>query len=79
MKYIIIPIFILAASLPSYAETESPSKEVACRACHGSGGTAPIAQNYPKINGQNKIYLIHSLRAYRAGERKVGLAAIIAA
>lgn len=62
-----------------YAQTGAPAKEATCRACHGVGGGAPIAPSYPKINGQNKAYLVSSLRAYRAGERKVGLAAAMAA
>lgn len=39
-----------------------------CAGCHGPKGAAPIA-DYPVIAGQYKSYLVHSLKAYRAGER----------
>ena len=62
-----------------YSEASVPAKEAACRACHGQGGAEPIVPSYPKLNGQNKAYLISSLKAYRAGLRKAGLAAAMAA
>jgi len=61
---------VFAADAPA-----TPKKEPLCRACHGPNGAAPIAPNYPKLNGQNKEYLISSLKAYKAGDRKGGLAA----
>lgn len=71
---------ILAMSLSSmaYSQGEPPAKEVACRACHGASGAAPLVPNYPKLNGQNKQYLVSSLKAYRAGERKGGLSMVMA-
>ncbi len=78
MKYLIS--FALVLILPSlvYAQTNPPAKEAACRACHGVNGAAPIAPNYPKLNGQNKAYLVSALKAYRSGDRKGGLAAVMA-
>ena len=61
------------------AQTAPPAKEMACRACHGASGAAPIAEQYPKLNGQNKAYLVSSLKAYKAGERKGGLSALMVA
>lgn len=63
----------------AYSEIDPPAKEMTCRACHGAAGSAPIAQNYPKLNGQNQAYLVSSLKAYRAGERKGGLAVAMSA
>ena len=77
MKYMIALILILVAPGLVYAQAIPPTKEVTCRACHGLAGAAPIASNYPRLNGQNKAYLVSSLKAYRAGERKTGLAAIM--
>ncbi|WP_299011549.1 cytochrome c [uncultured Shewanella sp.] len=45
-----------------------------CVACHGVTGKA-IMPIYPNIGGQNEAYLISSLKAYKAGERKGGQAA----
>ena len=79
MKKCILAIVTLGISLTAYGQTGAPAKEAGCRACHGVGGGAPIAPNYPKINGQNKEYLVSSLKAYRAGERKGGLAVAMSA
>ena len=34
---------------------------------------------YPKLAGQNKAYLVSAIKAYRDGERKTGMAAVMAA
>ncbi len=56
---------------------DAPAKEAGCRACHGKDGAAPILPQYPKLNGQNKEYLISALKAYKADQRKGGLAAVM--
>lgn len=63
-------------SLPLLA-LDAPAKEVTCRACHGAGGAAPIIGSYPKLNGQNKDYLVQSLKAYKGGQRSGGMAAVM--
>ncbi len=45
-----------------------------CVACHGVTGKA-VMPIYPNLAGQNKAYLISSLKAYKAGQRKGGQAA----
>lgn len=72
----LIGILLLVSSGAAFA-AEAPAKEVACRACHGEGGAKPIAPNYPKLKGQNQAYLEASMKAYRAGDRKGGLAMIM--
>ncbi len=62
----------------SIAEVAPPAKEMTCRACHGAGGAVPLAPSYPKLNGQNKEYLVGALQSYRAGQRQGGLAAAMA-
>ena len=54
-----------------------PTKEIVCRACHGAGGAAPLMDLYPKLNGQNKGYLVSSLKAYKAGGRQGGMAGVM--
>jgi cytochrome c len=63
-------------SLPLFA-IDVPAKEVTCRACHGASGAAPMMNSYPKLNGQNKAYLTQSLKAYKAGQRSGGMAAVM--
>lgn len=72
-----IKAVFLAAALTTANFTlaqEPPAKETLCRACHGASGAAPIADSYPKLNGQNKAYLESALKAYRSGTRSGGLA-----
>lgn len=56
---------------------DAPAKEALCKTCHGANGGAPILPVYPKLNGQNKEYLISALKAYKSGERKGGMAMIM--
>jgi cytochrome c553 len=74
MKYFITLILIMNVYIFAHAQ---PAKEASCRVCHGVGGSAPIAPNHPKLNGQNKDYLVSSLKAYRDGQRTGGLAGIM--
>lgn len=61
---------------PAIAQ-EAPPKSALCNTCHGNKGAEPIAPNYPKLNGQNKDYLVGALKAYKAGERKNAMAAVM--
>lgn len=75
MRVFLSALFLLSSSVVTAADL--PAKEAACRACHGAGGAKPIAPNYPKLDGQNQAYLEAAMKAYRAGERKGGLAMIM--
>lgn len=62
---------IAAALLPAAAVAADP-KEVAgtvCVACHGEGGNS-LAPLFPKLAGQNAVYLEKQLREFLAGKRK---------
>ena len=63
----------------SFASTEKPAKAAMCEACHGVGGGAPIMDTYPKINGQNKGYLVSAINDYKNGKRTGALSAVMAA
>ena len=44
-----------------------------CQSCHGKDGLGramPVGGEAPNIAGQKYDYLVHSLMAYKAGERK---------
>jgi cytochrome c553 len=44
--------------------------EAVCAACHGKDGNTPIDPSYPKLAGQYRDFLEHTLRAYQTGARK---------
>lgn len=70
-------LFILAAaglvfSLTVHAEGDyeaGKAKSTTCAACHGADGNSTIA-TFPRLAGQNRDYLLHSLKAYKSGKRK---------
>lgn len=41
-----------------------------CIDCHGGDGNNPIDPTYPKLGGQYRDYLAHSLQMYRDGSRE---------
>ena len=71
MKAILKSIAILAISVSiSHAdEYTGREKSVTCSACHGGDGNSENKM-YPRLAGQYKNYLIHSLNAYKSGERQ---------
>lgn len=48
-----------------------------CQTCHGMEGKAPIAPMYPKLNGQNSIYLLNQMKDIKAGKRSNGLSMVM--
>lgn len=54
------------------------AKSAVCAACHGQNGMATIP-TYPHLAGQNKAYLVSSLKAYKAKQRTGGMAAVMQA
>lgn len=65
--------------LPVSVMADIPPKEALCRSCHGKAGAAPIMPAYPKLAGQNQVYLVAAMKAYRDGNRKGGMAAVMSA
>jgi len=39
-----------------------------CQVCHGVGGNS-FVPDYPRLNGQNKAYLVDALKSYKNGSR----------
>ena len=57
------------------------AKSAVCAACHGIDGVAPDgmkAQGYPNLKGQNAIYIVNQLKAFKDGTRSGGMTAIMA-
>ncbi len=51
-------------------------KAKVCMTCHGADGISTI-DAYPNLRGQNKTYLISSLKDYKTRERTSGLAVLM--
>ena len=49
----------------------------ACTACHSINGAGNIQAGFPKVSGQQKGYLILTLKAYRGLERDAGDYALV--
>lgn len=49
----------------------------ACAACHGAAGEGNPAAGYPRLGGQQPVYMVNALDAYRSGQRKTEGAAIM--
>ena len=80
MKKLLIASLIIA--LPSFAFATGDAaagkvKSAVCAACHGADGIS-VAPIYPNIKGQKEAYLVSSLKAYKSGQRKGGMSAIMA-
>lgn len=50
-----------------------------CQTCHGAEGKAPIMPLYPKLNGQNKEYLVAQMKDIKSGKRNNGMSAAMKA
>ena len=50
-----------------------------CQTCHGPEGKGPIMAMYPKLNGQNKEYLVAQMKDIKSGARSNGMSAAMKA
>lgn len=41
-----------------------------CASCHGKAGNQPILPTYPKLGGQNALYLVKQIKDFQSGKRK---------
>jgi cytochrome c553 len=69
----------VATAIPAAAQDAAAgrTKAQACNVCHGPLGVS-AAPDTPHLAGQPAIYLARQLRAYRGGERKHEVMAVIA-
>ncbi|MES2535214.1 MAG: cytochrome c [Pseudomonadota bacterium] len=75
MKKILASALVLLASTASVhalaagniAAGKAVAEKYNCASCHGKDYNTPIDPSYPKIAGQHKDYLAHSLVAYQRG------------
>ena len=71
MAVVCAPFAVNAADINAGKE-----KAAVCAACHGANGIATIPP-YPNLAGQNAAYIESSLKAYKAGQRQGGQAAVM--
>lgn len=73
MKKAVLIVFAILITPLAYASTGNAeagkAKSTACAACHGPDGNSTTAL-FPKLAGQHRDYLYHSLKAYKSGKRK---------
>ncbi len=68
----------LSFSLPAFSDDGAALyASRGCIACHGAGGNAPVAPNYPKIGMQNREYTVNQLNDFKNSKRTNGLAALM--
>lgn len=65
---ILLPLVLALATAPTFAA--APAKVATCAACHGADGNSTNPALYPNLAGQYFNYLEHSLKDYRAGNRR---------
>jgi len=68
--------FALSATMATSAIAEDDGKALyaakLCMTCHGDEGKKPIIPSYPKLNGQNKEYLVAQTKMIKDGTRSGG-------
>ncbi len=72
MKFAPLLAFTLFASVGAVHAGDpvaGQQKSQICQACHGTDGNTSTDPSYPKLAGQYEDYLVHTLRAYKSGER----------
>jgi cytochrome c553 len=86
MKKVILSVaaIALAGSMGSVVAGDAAAgkaKSVTCIACHGANGVTSAAfagMGYPNLAGQNAKYIETQLKAFKAGQRTGGMAAVMA-
>jgi len=58
----------MAASVQAADANAGKQKSEACTGCHGMGGKSNNPM-YPNLKGQQQMYLVKALKAYRDGKR----------
>lgn len=79
MMYI-LPFALMLTAGSTFAADLDGAKlylDKTCASCHGDSGNKPIADNYPKLGGQNAKYIVDKLKGYKAGEITGGQAAVM--
>ncbi|WP_111497023.1 MULTISPECIES: c-type cytochrome [Marinobacter] len=74
-----LAVSVLPVAAQAAGDAEAGKQKAAvCAACHGQDGHAQIP-TYPNLAGQNEQYLVTAMKAYKAGQRQGGQAAVMQA
>ncbi len=72
-RFLVLVAALLAAANVSArgdAAAGAAKAQQVCAACHGANGDVPTTPDFPKLAGQYRDYLLHTLHAYKSGKRK---------
>ena len=76
-----IAVGLVFASLPLIGRAgdiaAGGQKALACQTCHGLDGLSKLLLT-PHLAGQSREYLVKAIKAYRSGERKDEVMAVVA-
>lgn len=72
-----LALLLLCAAVDGAAEDAAMDgaelyTERGCVYCHGPAGREPVLPDYPKLNGQNKEYLVLQMQDIKSRARKNG-------
>ena len=74
----LVSLLLVSGNLFAGDAAAGKAKSAVCAACHGKAGVATIKM-YPNLAGQNKEYLVSSLKAYKMNQRTGGMAGVMQA
>lgn len=81
LKPVFLALALLGGLSSAHAQTgdvaQGRAKAQACAVCHGPLGVA-TAPDAPHLAGQSAIYVATQLKAYRSGERRHAVMAVMA-
>lgn len=69
---LVLMLAMMAGASPAWAEGDAErgqSMAALCSACHGPDGVS-INPLWPSLAGQQELYLVNSIKAYRDGVRE---------
>jgi len=69
-------VLFISTLLLAGSVNAAPAKAAVCASCHGADGHAVIPM-YPSLAGQNELYLVSSLKAYKTKQRNGGLSVVM--
>ena len=65
----IIALLSISTTPLAFADGANLYVEKTCVACHGTNGTNPAMNAYPKIGGQSEAYLLTQMKDIKSGTR----------